>query len=175
MFYCFVKSFVRNVPFENIIRTPEVSFFGGVFSGNVLSVLGYPVCMVHSSFLMAVFNYGIQLWGWHFFPLQWKHLYVGVSDAWDSWADSKELFCSFPFICFCYGHADFKLRMTLWWELTVYWMNYIAWMSVFVKSIPVLQMLQKEHFFPPIILLYSLFSPLVLILCSTKVLVDFNK
>jgi len=54
-------------------------------------------------------------------------------------------------------------------------MNYIAWMSVFVKSIPVLQMLQKEHFFPPIILLYSSFFPLVLILCSTKVLVDFNK
>lgn len=48
MVYCLVKSFVRNVAFENMIRTPEVSFFGVVFSGNVLRVLGCTVGMVRS-------------------------------------------------------------------------------------------------------------------------------
>lgn len=119
--------------------------------------------------LTTVFSFRV---GAFFFSLQWIHLYVGVSDAWDSWAVSKELFCSFPFICFCSRHADFKLRMTLWWELKVCWMNYIARMNTFVKSIPVQQILQKEHF-TPTILLYSSF--LVLILCSTKALVDFEK
>lgn len=54
-------------------------------------------------------------------------------------------------------------------------MNYIAWMSMFVKPIPVLQMLQKEHFFLPILLLLLHSFFLVMILHSTKALVDFNK
>lgn len=139
MFYGLVKSFVRHVAFENITRTLKVSFFGVAFSGNVLNVFNSPVCREHFGvwwpFLTVALSFRA---GRFFFPLQWKHLYVAVLDAWDSWAVSKELFCSFPFICGCYGHADSKLRMALWWDLMLYWMNYAAWMSMFVKSIPVL-------------------------------------
>lgn len=136
MFYCLVKSFVRHVAFANIIRTLEVDFFGG----NVHNVFSPPVCMVHFGvwwpFLIVALSFRADVF--FFFSLQWKHLYVAVWDAWDSWAVSKELFCSFPFICCWYGHAGSKLRMTLWWELMLCWMSSTAWMSMFVKSIPVL-------------------------------------
>lgn len=42
-------------------------FFGVVFSGNVRGGFGYTVFVVCSWVLMAIFNSGIQLQGWHFF------------------------------------------------------------------------------------------------------------
>lgn len=139
MFYCLVKSFVRHVAVENIVRTLEASFFGVAFSRNVPNVFTSPVCRVHFGVRWPFLTVALSFKAGRFLsPRQWKHLYVAVWDAWDSWAVSKEPFCSFPFICCCYGHADSELRMTLWWELMLCWMNYTAWMSTFVRSIPVL-------------------------------------